>query len=367
MVTYRSSTAADDLKTWNLTTPRNPSPADDRIPTSIGDVGFIRDGRFNLLFSAGSPLEEPEPGEVPATFVPLDVGSPVSGKPRQPGCLHTPNVRPLGPPSGTETFTPLYVPSLEQYPHRFQIFSPRLPEDEANFAFELTGDRGAALVTRHRTVPEDMSAKSETAFEMYIKVHYKSWVNFANSKRRGNDIHLVLVSGFDMTRDFSTVAYSREGDALTSPSTTPTQMFTSSTPPDFRGEWRALFPLKVNNGPRLPSPRPGRAGNYSYRPSQCVFIRYYTMRSRKWDQMGSKPTRVGAGPARAGSGSNIDQNTPHVRSLLSLPVSPLNLSPGGLWQLGCHCRLYIPGNFHPCGVAAPLNHLNRTTPMPNVH
>ena len=260
--------------------------------------------------------------------MPLEVGDSVIGKPREPCCLRTSNVRQLGPSPGIATSTPLYVPSLEQSPHRFQIFSPRLPENEANFIFELTGNRGAALVTRHPTRPEDIDTKSERAFETYIKDHYESWIDFARHKRYGNDIHPVLVSGFDMTRDFSTVAYSREEDALVSPSDTPTRMF-PSTPPKFRGEWRASFPPDTNDGPKHPSPPShgtGGAGRYSHRLSQCVFIRYYTMRSRAWFLRRSRSIRNSAGSSRTGFGSYIVQNPSYVRSLLSLSVSPLSFT-----------------------------------------
>jgi len=281
------------------------------------------------LFSAGSPLGELEPGEdVPTTFVPLEVGTPVFGKLREPCCLRTSNVRPLGPLSGTATSTPLYVPSLQRRTHRFQISSPRLPENEADFTFELTGNRGAALVTRHRTIPEDIDIKSQTAFDTYIKDHYKSWVDFADSKRCGNDVHLVLVSGFDMTRDFSTMAYSRERDALTSPSSTPTQMF-SSTPPDFRGEWRSPFSPDTNDGPRNPSPPShgtGGAGKYFYRLSQCIFIRYYTIRSRTWFLRRSRLIQNSARSSVTGFGSDVVQSPSYVRSLLSLSVSPLSFT-----------------------------------------
>ena len=279
------------------------------------------------MFSAGSPLGELEPGEdVPATFVPLEVGTPVFGKLRQPGCLRTPNVRQFGAPSDTAEPTVPYVPSLESSYHRSQKVPPRLPEPGADFSFVLTGDHGAALVTRHRTSPEDIHTKSETAFETYIKDNYESWIDFARHKGFGNDVNPVLVSGFDMTRDFSTVAYSREEDALVSPSDTPTRMF-PSTPPNFQGEWRASFPPNANNGPKQPSPSSSGtdgAGRYSYRSSQCVFLRYYTMRLRKWFPRGSKLIRNSAVSPGAGSESDIVQNSPHVRSLPSISVSFLN-------------------------------------------
>jgi len=73
---------------------REPSPASSYKRVNIGDVGFLRYGKFYLLFSAGLPLGNRRLGEdVPATFERLDVGTPVLLEPRPPGCLHTSTIR----------------------------------------------------------------------------------------------------------------------------------------------------------------------------------------------------------------------------------------------------------------------------------
>jgi len=102
----------------------------------------------------------------------------------------------------------------------------RLPKHGTKFLFELTGDRGAALVTRHQTISEDASL--ETAFEVYTKRHYKSWVEFARHKQYGNDVRPFLVSGFDMTRDFAMVAYSNRGHLFEPNDTIAIPMFAST-------------------------------------------------------------------------------------------------------------------------------------------
>jgi len=89
---------------------REPAPTQNYTRINVGDVGFIRRGQFNLLFSAGSPLGERKLGDdVPLTFEELDVGTPVSGEPRRPGCLHTPAVQHIGARLETAGFTSLYV------------------------------------------------------------------------------------------------------------------------------------------------------------------------------------------------------------------------------------------------------------------
>jgi len=216
--------------------------------------------------------------------------------------------------------------------HRSQKTPPRLLEHDASFSFELTGDRGAALVTRHDICPED--TPFETAFEAYIKRHYKSWVEFAHRKHPTNDTHPVLVSGFDMTRDFSAVVYSNEDDTLISDDTTATPMF-ASTPPPFLGTWRSGFPIHTNEGPQqhslpsrgrgtcTPSSQLAGVGSVTNESNQCVFIRYYTMRWKKWLPMFPKVIQAGAGPHDLGPGDNtggafpelaVQYNPEHIES-----------------------------------------------------
>ena len=101
------------LKDLESTTSRQPAPVD-HARIAIGDVGFIRDGRFHLLFSAGSPLGERELGEdVPTTFEQLTVGTAVRDQPRLPGCLCTTTVRGIGAGLGAAIPTTLYVLRLK--------------------------------------------------------------------------------------------------------------------------------------------------------------------------------------------------------------------------------------------------------------
>ena len=176
---------------------------------------------------------------------------------------------------------------------------PRLPEHEANFSFELTGDRGAALVTRHETCLQD--ARSETAFEAYTKRHYKSWVEFARHKEYGNDVRPFLVTGIDMTRDFAMVAYSNGGHHFESSDTIAIPMFASSP---LQGTWRAKHQVHITDGPHQRSA--------TEKPNQCVFIRYYTMRWRKWLPMFPKVIRAGAEPHDPGPGDNRRDTLPEL-------------------------------------------------------
>jgi hypothetical protein len=61
---------------------REPAPTNRYNRIRIGDVGIVRRGQFNLLFSAGCPLGERQPGsDVPLTFEELQVGASVFRQP----------------------------------------------------------------------------------------------------------------------------------------------------------------------------------------------------------------------------------------------------------------------------------------------
>ena len=76
---------------------REPSPIYSYKRVRIGDVGYIRRGRFHLLFSAGIPLGSRTPGtDVPHSFEPLDVGPIIVGNRRPPGYLRTDTVQQIG-------------------------------------------------------------------------------------------------------------------------------------------------------------------------------------------------------------------------------------------------------------------------------
>ena len=127
----------------------------------------------------------------------------------------------------------------------------------------------------------------ESAFERYTKRHYKSWVAFARQKDYGDDVQPVLVSGFDMTRDFAMVAYSYEDTPIKPGMTIPAPTrFVSS--PSFGVTWLARYTPYTNYGPQesiLPLPGKGmdtsslqsaQSGEIPSEFNQCVFIRYYT-------------------------------------------------------------------------------------------
>ena len=161
------------------------------------------------------------------------------------------------------------------------------------------------------------------AFQKYTKRYYESWVIFARDKDYGEDVHPVLVSGFDMTKDFEMVAYSEDGTSLKADLTLDASVVASASASlwDTR---RIRCSPHTNQGPRLRIPLSDEQTielsssqsvgerNIPSDFNQCVFIRYYTMRSRGPFWLFPKVIRAGAGPHDLGSGDNEGDTFPEL-------------------------------------------------------
>ena len=281
-------------------------------------MGYIRRGRFHLLFSATSPSGD----DVPPTFEKLNVGTPELSGLRKPSCLHTATVRQVGAEIGATVSTTLYAQPFTFPSAIILTHIPSSPlEPGAIVSFELTENRGAALVTRHETYRLD--AEVQLAFERYTKRHYESWVKFARDKEYGEDVHPILVSGFDMTKDFQMVAYSEDGSSLRADFSVDVPAVASASasiwdtrrircsPHTNQGPWR-YTPLPDEQAIELPSSQPAGARNIPNDFNQCVFIRYYTMRWRGPLSIFPKVIRAGAGPHDLGSGDNKGETFPEL-------------------------------------------------------
>lgn len=237
----------------------------------LGDVGYIRRGRFHLLFSAGCPLGSRKLGvDVPLTFESLDVGQVIYSQPRLPGYICTNSVKEIGEGLGAS------------------VAPAKFSEAGTTFSFELNGRQGAALVTKYPTYRED--TELESAFEEYMKRHYDSWVTFARDAQHGDDIKPVLVAGVDMTRDFAMMAYSNNNARLLSGFTSSSSSLASASASPW-GKWHTQGLVHTNCGPQPCSPPSPNTSNRSpvdaeriettpNESDQCVFVRYYTMRKR---------------------------------------------------------------------------------------
>ena len=102
----RLSSVAMSFVLRNDQYPREPAPIYSYKRVKLGDVGYIRRGRFHLLFSAGRPLGSRQLGvDVPLTFEPLDVGPIIFSQPRLPGYLCTSTVKETGAGLGASICT----------------------------------------------------------------------------------------------------------------------------------------------------------------------------------------------------------------------------------------------------------------------
>ena len=199
-------------------------------------------------------------------------------------------------------------------------------EPGAQISFELTQERGAALVTKYHTYQEDIAHGS--VFEEYTKKHYDSWVKFAS--KHGKDVKPVIISGVDMTQDFAMIAYASNNAQLTSKFTISAPL-AASVSASVWGTWRSNGLVHTNCGPQVCTPPPpsglsslppaGGSGGRKKRKgkekadtaemeyNQCVFIRYYTVRKLF---LVPKVIKAAAGPHDLGPGNNRGETFPEL-------------------------------------------------------
>ena len=269
------------------------------------------------MFSAGLPLGQRQLGvDVPSTFEQLFVGEVVSHQPRPPGYISTKQVR-VGRdrlksrvPSVLASSNPHVLFDLP-IPSSISHLNSRMFEPGSSISFNLTGRRGAVLLTRYETYRQDTLRAG--ACQKYTKKHFDSWVAFANNAGYG-DVNPLLVTGVDMTRDFAMVAYSNDDDVgVETEFTILAPGVTSNSP---WGTWHTLGFVFTNCGPQPCCP-PSFMQSVDLAVSgddnteldsnlynQCVFIRYFTARKR----LGfPKVIKAGAGPHNLVTGSREDR------------------------------------------------------------
>lgn len=283
---------------------REPAPLPYFKRVQPGDVGYIRRGCFNLLFSAGCPLGGREVGfDVPRTFKRLDVGTILNAQPRSPGYTSTKTTRKI-PSQGRGQMYPC-VCFITSVLFRTSDVCSRLLEPGSSISFQLAGSQGAALLTKYPTYREDI--QRERTFEEYTKEHYDSWVAFARERGHPSDVKPVLVTGVDLTRDFAMLSYSNNDEYNLRAQFTASDLGVVSP----WGTWDAPGAVDTNCGPQLcrPPSRCSHMGAVSDEYDQCVFVRYYTVRRR----LGiPRVIRAAAGPHDIGPGGRDDESSSGV-------------------------------------------------------
>jgi len=258
-----------------------------------------------LLFSAGCSAEGKELGvDVPRTFKQLDIGQTFTIEPEPHGYLSTKTVRETRDRPGASIYP--CVHSVASISLRTSDVCFSMLEPCSSISFQLTGDRGAALLTKHPIYRKEIQLEGK--FKEYTKEHYDSWVGFARERGHPDDIKPVLVTGVDMTRDFAMVTYWKDDD-----DDDMTVAFTISAPGVTSpwGTWRKPGVVHTNCGPQ---PRPPFDTNDmeidTDEYNQCVFVRYYTIRKRlgipRVVRAAAGPHDLGPGSPNSGGGSPLE-------------------------------------------------------------
>ncbi|TCD66570.1 hypothetical protein EIP91_001238 [Steccherinum ochraceum] len=241
-----------------------PAPLNYYPKIQIGDVGYLRDGQFHLLFSAGCPLNDREPGlDVPEDFVQLDVGPIISLQPRDEGALPTKTVEIIGGGASAA------------------LTIPGMSSGSLKFDFESKSNEGAILITKDKTYR--YNAQRLGNFKNYILANFKSWEVFAN--RHGHGIttsELILVTGVDMAKEFAMTAFSQTTSRVSLSFKAGTHGASASA--SGWGSWHCDHPVFKNWGPQELYPEavpvPAQMANDSMsdahaRHKHCVFVRAY--------------------------------------------------------------------------------------------
>ena len=113
MVVYGSLNRGDEHHLiLSLATSRQPSPTRTYERVNIGDVGFIREGRFYLLFSAIHSRRKQRGRKLPDSFEKMQWDKNTDTAPyefRDPGCLHVGATKMIGMRTGVSS------PAATQY------------------------------------------------------------------------------------------------------------------------------------------------------------------------------------------------------------------------------------------------------------
>ena len=181
-------------------------------------------------------------------------------------------------------------------------------EPGARISFELTSKQGATLITKHPTYREHI--ERDRRFVDYIKQYYESWVDFAREHGYPDDVKPILVTGVDLTRDFATVAYSDNRTRMECEFSAALPTVASASVAVW-GSWNTPGLVHKNCGPDLTqqspesSESPAPESKIPDEYTQCVFIRYYTIRKRFFI-----PTvlKAGAGPHQLPRGGHGDDD-----------------------------------------------------------
>jgi hypothetical protein len=191
-----------------------PDPGGQYDRVSVGDVGFIRSGRFHRLFNI--LLSEDDPSHelgVPDGFEKIETPTRniVGTLPR--GKYYSSSVRAANIAIGTQITAWVIKQSLEVKKKKITcwyecIFSGPIPASGSfQASFNCTSSKGAALYLPFNAHREDTPHIG--LFRSYTVKHCESWFDFASSKGLGIDRKedILLVTGCDRTQPWALAAF----------------------------------------------------------------------------------------------------------------------------------------------------------------
>ena len=183
----------------------------------------------------------------------------------------------------------------------------------SSIRFRFAEAQGAALVTKYQTYSENVQEVGK--FEKHMKENHASWVEFACNAGYGN-VNPVLVTGVDRTKDFAMMCYSDYSNGLECEFVTSASGVASASA---WGTWKTSKPIHENRGPQLCCPPSTQTTDLtssndnhtetdSDQYNQCVFVRYFSMITRKLRV--PKVIKAAAGPHDLGTGGHDGEGSP---------------------------------------------------------
>jgi hypothetical protein len=163
---------------------------------------------------------------------------------------------------------------------------PLVVDTGAGISFEFTKAEGAALRIRQPTFRRDL--KRSRVVERFVAQEHEKWLTYAYDNQ-GLDFvrpeELLFVTGVHKTAQFNALTYSGSSGSLG-------LTLHVGTPGIARVELDVSRTKKLSMQPLLQSESP--PGNIS--PDQCIFLRAFSVESRKHNRRKSKMTTTVASP-----------------------------------------------------------------------
>jgi hypothetical protein len=143
-------------------------------------------------------------------------------------------------------------------------------------------------MTKYQTYREDLQL--DRSLQHSFAKHYRSWLAFAHEQGHNVELaDLVLVTGVDLTKDFSMLAFASAGGEFDVGFNVGASQVASASASAW-GSWRTVTSVHKNWGPQEVVPPRVRSAIAAADPQraapsnefcQCVFVRGFRMRERR--------------------------------------------------------------------------------------